>query len=401
MKLPYKCTHTLYFLYLFCASLWIISSVGETLYPTDIVNGVLQCTSHETCAIDCTVGDWPCSDIDMICMDGYDCTVTCSNGACLRSTIQCPNGGRCDVIGNCPSSSTGTCLNSCQIYCPPSDHACNVNVVGAVVTPLRLYGGGGDLSFSGSPVNTNERSTIDCPTNKNCAVHCASTAHKSGLTSCNALIINATTSARLDLTGVSIIGGDVHCPRSDVRGNEGICNIEMSDAGGLTGTLIHAVEGYNDINLACADSTQCYNAANPPRISCTASDDATCLLTATNAAYTEWKCVNESSVCHDYWIPTYEPTVAPITVSPTTATRIPTAIPTATPTVVPTSGPTDYPSSGPTVDPSAIPTIAPTTSTATTLVTETSMNAYESTVGATVFGSGIDGVTPNVCVMLM
>eukprot|EP01083_Nonionella_stella_P003567 10256_1 len=352
-----------YMYILLILSLLITPSFGETLTHLNITNGALKCTIPGLCNIDCTEGPttWLCHAIDIICLDGYDCLITCGNADCLEGTLQCPNGGRCDIIGNCFGSKSGSCFNNKDIYCPPSDDECTMDVKGAPVGQLLLHGGGGDLSFSGSPKEHNGKSMIDCPANKRCSIHCGDV--YTGHYSCDQAIVNATSSAHLNLTGYSISSGEVYCPRSNVRGNTGICNIQMSSATGLSGLVIHAVEGYNDVSLSCKDGVQCYNDANPPQISCTAQDESTCVLTATNAAFTEWKCINESSVCQDYLIPTYAPTIPTFdptndpTIIPTTD---PTIDPTSAPTTAPTIDPTSAPTTAPTIDPTSAPTTAPT-----------------------------------------
>eukprot|EP01084_Bolivina_argentea_P153993 268470_1 len=333
----------------------------------------------------------------------------CGNAACLEGSLRCPNGGRCDIIGDCDGSSTGSCFNNKDIYCPPSDHECTMDVKFAPVGQLKLYGGGGDLSFSGPQKEHNGKSMIDCPANKRCSIHCGDV--YTGHYSCDQAIVNATSSAHLNLTGYSISSGEVYCPRNNVRGNTGVCNIEMSSANGLSGLVIHAVEGYNDIVLSCKDGIQCYSVANPPQISCTAQGDSTCVLTASNAAFTEWKCINESSVCQDYLIPTYAPTIPTFdptndpTIDPTTDPTIdPTSTPTATPTVEPTTDPTSNPSaiptqpslSPPTVTPPRSPSAVPITTAPTTAATVTAA------VVQTVMGSRVVGIAPsNVCILLV
>eukprot|EP01083_Nonionella_stella_P184805 672171_1 len=340
-------------------SLLTTQSLGETLTHLNITNGVLECTLPGLCTLDCTEGPttWLCHATDMICLDGYDCLIMCGNADCLEGSLRCPNGGRCDIIGDCDGSSTGSCFNNKDIYCPPSDHECTMDVKFAPVGQLKLYGGGGDLSFSGPQKEHNGKSIIDCPANRQCSINCGYVYNQF---SCDQAIVNASASSRLNLTGHSISSGEVYCPRNNVRGNTGACHIEMSSANGLSGVVIHAVEGYNDIDLSCKDGIQCYSDANPPKISCTAQDDSSCALTATNAAFTEWKCVDESSVCQDYLIPTYDPTSDP-TNEPTAPTKAPTATPTTAPTKAPTATPTTAPTKAPTPTPTSDPTANPTT----------------------------------------
>eukprot|EP01083_Nonionella_stella_P184807 672175_1 len=122
-------------------SLLTTQSLGETLTHLNITNGVLECTLPGLCTLDCTEGPttWLCHATDMICLDGYDCLIMCGNADCLEGSLRCPNGGRCDIIGDCDGSSTGSCFNNKDIYCPPSDHECTMDVKFAPVGQLKLY----------------------------------------------------------------------------------------------------------------------------------------------------------------------------------------------------------------------------------------------------------------------
>eukprot|EP01083_Nonionella_stella_P174509 605164_1 len=239
-------------LHAFLFSCIVTAILGETMTAYNITNGDLECTLPGVCTIDCRIGDpsnkWHCHSTNLTCLDGYDCLIICGVSDCgkaysANSRIKCPDGGNC-VINADNFAHT-------PVYCPPSDHACTVTQ--RIGQGMLLIGGGGDLSYTGSAIDYDGISIIECPVNKMCTIHCTGEFNKNHGESCSETRVDARYAAQLDLGGNGITNGTIYCPQSNVRGNTNTCNIEMAYTNGLSGVLIHAIEGYNDINLSCKD----------------------------------------------------------------------------------------------------------------------------------------------------
>eukprot|EP01084_Bolivina_argentea_P204262 348811_1 len=215
-----------------------------------------------------------------------------------------------------------------------------------------------------------ENDQITCESGTTCSIICIGE-------SCHGTTIHASYAKQLTVTAdddyptitlyQQVQNAIIYCPNNGPLGNKK-CIIQSSSGLGFQylGTIIYAVEGFNDLDLSCQ-----YNPGDcvlGVEIRCRSDTLARCVVNDnTQSPFT--KCGNAaptnnptypSSYCQNYHLPTVSPTPSP-TSNPTPApTNNPTPSPTEQPTPAPTSNPTPAPTINPTSYPTNIPTINPT-----------------------------------------
>eukprot|EP01083_Nonionella_stella_P021157 58662_1 len=95
----------------------------------------------------------------------------------------------------------------------------------------------------------------------------------------------------------SLSHAEIYCPQPSGDA-QCLINVDGNDPDVLIGTRIHAVHGFNDIQINCKNN-DCYDPLNPPQMACSNDYGVWCNIGLDSAGI--WQCVgnNATSLCND------------------------------------------------------------------------------------------------------